>query len=71
MSADPEVPAVITGSCAGCGHVIQRLQGQEDDDLCWWCDPETLPRRTDLQAKASKAIADLAASVSPTGPVQP
>jgi len=63
----PGAPVVSTGTC-GCGAVTQRAAGSAHDcGLCARCCPETAARTSVLKAKADKAVADLAASVSPTG----
>ena len=63
----PGAPVVITGRCP-CGAVIPPASGSAHNcGLCYWCCPDMAARRAALKARADKAVADLAASVSPSG----
>ena len=62
----PGAPVVIAGNCGHCGAPVQRAGGSAHDcGLCAGCCPQTAARTRALKAKADKAVADLAASVSP------
>lgn len=64
----PGAPVVIAGTCGQCGVPTQRAQGSAHDcRLCARCCPDMAAGTAVLKAKIDQAVANLAASVSPSG----